>query len=162
MDITPREEGRLKSAIERYQQKIFALVLYLAGGNSNQAYDITADSFAEAFLADPSLAKEESLLANIAGIAIEKCRNTKIMPSSDDPVLIDLPPHKRSLLLITKKSLQLLPIDDQLLLILRDQLHLPYKNIAAILHLAEGNIKIQISQVRVNLRDAIKGMLNNA
>ena len=56
----------LKLLISRYQQRVFALVLYLIGGDRDKAYDITASSFAEAFTITSLLEKE--------GVIIKKRR----------------------------------------------------------------------------------------
>ncbi len=48
---TPDNERAAKLLIEQYQQRVFALVLYLIGDDRDKAYDITASSFVEAFSA---------------------------------------------------------------------------------------------------------------
>jgi DNA-directed RNA polymerase specialized sigma24 family protein len=156
------EETHLKLLIERHLQKIFGLVIHLVWGNSNGAYDITVSGFVEALCLTLPFEKDEVFLAKLAGIAIEKCRNTKAIPSSEESDFIDLPCHKKAALLITKEVFYNLPFDDKALLLLRDQLHFAYRDIANIFNSSESEVKIRITHIRIKLRDGIKEILDHA
>ena len=156
------QELHLKLLIEHHLQKIFGLVIYLVWGNSDRAYDITVSSFIEAFFLTPSLEKEEVFLANLTGAAIEKCRNTKVIPSFEESDFIDLPPHKKAALLITKQAFDELAFDEKALLLLRDQLHFAYRDIAGVFNSSESEVKIKITHARIKLRDGIKEILDHA
>lgn len=148
--------------IERYLQRIFGLVIYLVWGNLDHAYDITVSSFIEAFCLTPSLEKEEVFLTNLANAAIEKCRNTKVIPSYDESDFIDLPHYKKAALLITKQAFDELAFDSKALLLLRDQLHLAYQDIAGVFNSSESEVKIKTTHARIKLRDGIKEILDHA
>jgi DNA-directed RNA polymerase specialized sigma24 family protein len=156
------EETRLKLLIEHHLRKIFGLVMYLVWGNSDRAYDITVSSFVEAFRLTPSFEEEGVFLTNLASIAIEKCRNTKVIPSPEESDFIDLPPQKKPSLLITKKAFYELAYEDKALLLLRDQLHLAYKDIASVFNSSESEVKIKVTHTRIKLRDGIKEILDHA
>ena len=153
-----QDEESLKSLISPYQQRIFALVLYLTGENRDKAYDIAVSSFVEAIQTTP-LFKNDGFLARVAGIAIKKSRDIKVMPSYDESDFINLPPEQRESLRIMKIALHLLPFDLKVLLLLRDQLHLAYKYISSILRISEKNTKIRTTQARIQLRKKIEEVL---
>lgn len=153
-----QDEESLKVLISPYQQRIFALVLCLTGENRDKAYDIAVSSFVEAIRTTPLLEKD-SFLARIAGIAIKKSRDIKIMPSYNESDFMNIPPEQRESLRIVKIALHSLPFDLKILLLLRDQLHLAYKYIAGILRISERNTKIRTTQARIQLRKKIEEVL---
>jgi len=155
-------EEAAKSLIDKYQQRIFALVLYLAGNDRDKAYEIAASSFMEAIRSRPFLKDKKSFLIRLVGVAVEKSRNIKIIPSSDDSDFAELPAEKRKLLRIIKTALQALSFNEKAILLLRDQLHLPYRDIAAILQISESNARTLIIHGRVRLRKKIEEALHGA
>lgn len=157
----PKDEGSLKALIVRYQQKIFALVLYLIGGNRDIAYKITTVSFVEV-LRQLSIFRDEITLRNqLIATAIEKSRSTKAIPIFDGGDFENLSAEGKKSLLVVKRALQVLPFDTRVLVLLRDQLHLLYKDIAEILNLSESEAKIQITRSRIQLRKKIEEILSH-
>jgi len=158
-----QDEVYLRSIISRYEQKIFALALYLIGGDKDKAYNVATSSFVEALRETPFLEKENISLSKIAGIAVEKCRDIKtiLSPDENDSDFVDLPPVERQSLLIVKTALQKLPFDIRALVLLRDQLHLPYKSISSIFKISQGDAKVQTTQARIKLRETIKELLDH-
>ncbi|MFC1621344.1 RNA polymerase sigma factor [Candidatus Omnitrophota bacterium] len=154
------DESILKTQIERYQQKIFALVLYLIGGNQDKAYDITVSSFVKVLRVMSSIEKEDIFLTAVAAVAIEKSRNAKVVPSFKESDLENFPLVKRQSLSLLRRSFQSLSFETRTMLLLRDQMHLSHKNIAAILHVSESTARSQITQARVVLRDKVKDILS--
>ena len=63
---------------------------------------------------------------------------------------------------MVRKALYSLPFDTKALLLLRDQLHLSYKGIAAVLHVPESKAKIRTTQARSELRQKIEEVLSRA
>lgn len=157
-----QDEESLKPLISRYQQRIFALVLYLIGGDRDKAYDIAASSFVETIRTTPSPWERDIFLARLAGAAIERSRDVKIIPSFDESNFVDLPPGERESLRIVKIALQKVPFNTKSLLLLRNQLHLPYKEISAILRISEKSVRVQTTQARIQLRKKIEEALNGA
>jgi DNA-directed RNA polymerase specialized sigma24 family protein len=152
-------EEIMKLFISRYRQKIFALVLYLIGNDSNKAYEITATCFAHAFRNAPYFDNENAFLIKLMQTVIENTRDAKIMPTLEEPKFIDIPPAKRKMLLMLRDGLQALPFEEKVLLLLRDQLHLSYKNISSILGVSQGQVLTQINKARMNVRKKVEEAL---
>ena len=159
-----QDEESLKLLIHRYEQKIYALVLYLIGGNRDKAYDIAAASFIEAIRSNPFVEKErdEIFLISLIGAAVQKSRDVKVMPSIDESDLMDITSEERKSLRIVKIALQKLPFNTKALLLLRDQLHIPYRGIATILRITEKDARIQTTEARTQLRKNIEKELKDA
>jgi len=155
------DEKVLKFRIERHQQKIFALVLYLIGGDKNKAYDIAVASFVEAIRLTPNFDLEETFLTKLANAAIIKSQGVKVIPTFDESDFKDLPTGKQKSLSLVGRALHLLPFETKSLLLLRDQLHLPYKCIADIFKISESDARAQMSQVQLQFRDKIAEVLSS-
>lgn len=149
----------LKLVINRYLRKIFALVFYLIGNDSDKTYQITASSYVAVFMSIWSLNDENALFIKLAQEAIEQSRNVKIIPSSKEPPFRNIPPERKKTLHILSGALQALPFDERALLLLRDQIHLSYPNIASILGISQHNVRSQISHARTQIRKKIEGAL---
>ena len=160
--MSERDEERLKLLISRYQQKIFALVLYLIGGDQDKTYDICAASFAEAMRASPPLEHEEAFLTTLISNAIEKSRATKIIPTSNELDLLELPDAEKGPLRIVLKALRTLDFDVKVLVLLRGQLNLSYKQIATIMRSSESNTRSKVTQARAQLIKIIEDTLDYA
>ncbi|MBU1853126.1 MAG: hypothetical protein KJ957_03670 [Candidatus Omnitrophica bacterium] len=155
------DEKILKIRIERYQQRIFSLALYLIGGNQDNAYDITASSFVEVIRKMHSLEKEDIFFTAVSAVVVRKSRDVKVMPSFSESDFAELPFARRKALFLVRRALQSLPFDTRAILLLRDQLHLLHKDIAVILHASEDNARSQTTQARILLRDKIKEVLSS-
>jgi len=152
-------EETLKLFINRYRGKIFPLILYLIGNNNDKAYEVTVSSFVEAFRRTPNLDNEEAFEVKLFQTAIEKSRETKIMPTVAEPKFIDIPPAKKKMLLMLRDGLQALPFDEKSLLLLRDQLHLSYRIISSVLGIPQGKVLTQINQARLDIRKKVEEAL---
>lgn len=157
---TPDNEGTVKLLAEQYQQRIFTLVLYLIGDDRDKAYDITASSFVEALSTAPSLEDKNAFLVRLIRIAIEKSRDAKIIPFSEETDFADFPPERKNSLLMVKKALQALTFNEKALLLLRDQLHLSYREISAIFRMSEGDARIQTVRARIRIRRKVEEILS--
>jgi len=160
--ISRRNQGdelTAKLLIDRYQQRIFALILYLIGDDRDKAYEIAASSFVEALCAVSFRGKGNSFLIKLVGAAVEKSRDVKIMSSFNETDFMDIPSEKREVLLIVKRALQALPFTDKALLLLRDQLRLSHEDICAILRISKDGVGVQTTQARVRLRKKIEEAL---
>jgi DNA-directed RNA polymerase specialized sigma24 family protein len=151
----------LRSAVDRHQQKIFALAIYLVGGDKNKAYAIASDVFTESLRATPPTDPDSSLLVNLVRGTIEKCRDAKAIPSLDDSDFKGLPAEKIGSLRMVRAAIQSLPFESKTLLLLRDQAHLPYKEIASAIGISENDARIQTTQARVKLRKAVEEVLSH-
>lgn len=157
-----QDESSIKLLINRYEKKIFAFVISLAGGNKDKAYDIAVSSFAEAIPLISPLDTRGVSLAKIAEAAFKKCRQLAVVPSLDTSFVLDLPPEQKESLRIVNTALQTLPFETKALLLLRDQLSLPYRNISKIIHTSENATRVMITKAKVALREKIEESLGRA
>lgn len=153
-----QDENTLKLFISRHQQDIFALALYLVGGDRDKAYDITVSSFVKAA---PFPEQGDAFLVNLARATIEECRNIKVIPFSKDPGSTNLSPGEKESLRIVRAGLQLLPFDVKVLVLLRGQMHLSYKDISIVLGTSKHVAKIQTIQAHSQFREKITDVINH-
>ena len=95
-----------------------------------------------------------------AGAAVRKSVDVKVIPNFDESELKDRPPGKQKSLSLVGRSLHLLPFEIKTLLLLRDQLHLPYKGIAAIFNVSESDARAQMAQAQVKFREKIEEVMS--
>ena len=155
-----KNEETLKSLISRYQQKILAFALYLIGGDRDKAYEVAASSFAEAIRKGYSLEKGDVFFIRVISVVFGKSRDIKTMPNLDEIDSMDSSAEEKRSLHIVQTALVKLSFETKALLLLRDQLHLPYKDISAIVGISENNARVQIEEARFSLRKEIEEILN--
>ena len=160
-NMIERNEERLKTLISQYQQRVFALILYLIGGDQDKTYDICASSFAEAMRAGFDLEQEDAFLLRTIGISLEKARLAKTLPSYDLLEFIDLPDKEKRPLYLILKSLQSLDFEGRALVLLRNQLNLSYKKIAMATGISESDAKRKTVQALVLLREKVEEILKH-
>lgn len=156
------DNGALKNRIERHQQKIFALVLYLIGGDQDKAYDIATSSFAAVIRGTSINMEERTFLVQLVSMAIKKSKDVKTVPSFDDGSFADFPFAKRRALFLVRRALQLLSFQARVLLLLRDQLHFLYKDIADVLHISESEVRAATIRAQEQFREKVEEVLNNS
>ena len=149
----------LKPVIKRYLQKIYSLVFYLIGNDSDKAYQITASSYVETFMTLRSIENESEVIVNLVQEAIKQSHSVEIMPSSKVPPFKDVPPEKVQILHILSNALQAMTFKDRALLLLRDQLHLSFKNIATVLGISQSDARSHINQARIEIRKKVERAL---
>lgn len=159
--MTHTNDASIELLIKRYQQKIFALVVYLIGGNKDKSYEITASCFAEVIQTTSLLKADDVFVVNLAAAAVKNCRDIQTIPSFDETDFLELPQVKRKTLQIANEALQALPFDIKALLLLRDQLHLSYKQIAAVFRIPEKDAKVQTTQAKIQLRTKMEEVLRH-
>jgi DNA-directed RNA polymerase specialized sigma24 family protein len=156
------DEQRLHSRITRHQQGIFALIVYLLGGDREKAYTICVESFAQETSAATPGEPEELFRARLARIAVNKSRFVKAVPSFAVLDTLDIPGPEKNLYRILLEALQYLDFDARALVLLRDQLNFTHKEIALIMAVAEPGIKLRTEQARNLLRHEIEKVLNRS
>jgi DNA-directed RNA polymerase specialized sigma24 family protein len=157
-----KEEEQVKSLIARYQQSIFALVLYLIGGEQDEAYNVCAESFVEAIRSAPPLEQEGDFFSRLAGIAVAQSREVKMIPAFSCLDMLEVPDIERGPLRIVLIALLGLDFDTKAAVLLRDQLCFSYKEIGAIMGTSESNARHLTIQARINLRRKVEEIINNA
>jgi len=157
--LETEDDQTLKLVINRYLGKIFPLVFYLTGNNSDKSYEITTSSYVETFMTIRSLNDEHAFLIRLVKEAIFQCQNAKMIPSTKEPPFKDVLPLRIKMLQILSKALQELPFNEKALLLLRDQLHLSYKNIASVLSVSQSDARSHINRARIEIRKKVEGAL---
>jgi len=157
--IEVENDEELKTVIKRHLPKIYALTFYLAGGNSEKAYEITTASYVEAFMSLNSIEDESAILVKVVQEAIKQSHGAEIMPSENVPPFKDVPPAKVQMLHILSKALQAMSFKDRALLLLRDQLHLSYKNIGTVLGVSQSDARSHINLARIEVRKKVEKAL---
>jgi len=152
-------EETLKTVINRYTRKIYPLVYYMIGNDSDKAYQITTSSYVETFMSLRSLDDENEIIVKLVQEAIKLSHAVEIMPSSSLPPFKDVPPAKVQILQILSNALQAMSFKDRALLLLRDQLHLSYQNIAAILGISQKDARSHINLARIAIRKKVERAL---
>jgi len=153
------DEKFLKLQIQSFEQKIFALALWLIGGNKNKAYDIATASFVEALRVFSTKESEGVFLANVVNATIKRSQDVEAMPVFDESDFMDLPAGKRKTLALVARALHLLPFETKTLLLLRVQLHLSYQVIGNIYQITESDARSQMGQVQIKFREKIEEVM---
>ena len=158
--MNPQEEERIQQYIARYQKGIFALVVYLIGGDKNTAYPITVNVFSKVLPMVNSLSfDEEKFYIKLIREAVLQSRKARAMPVADGGDFTHLTGEKRKALDMTRAALLALSFDDKLILILRDQMRLPYRIIAAVVKKSEKIVRVDSNHARLRLRKKLEGVL---
>jgi len=157
-----QNEDIIKSLIAHYLQRIYTFVLYLIGQDQDRAYDVCASSFTEAIQESSSLGQKEVFLPRLIGIAVEKCRNMKTIPTFDIIEFLDLSAAEKGQLLIVLKALQTLGLEQKVPLLLRYQFNLSYADIATVMLVSGSDARIKTAQARVQLEKEIGRIVSNA
>jgi len=157
--IETENDEALKPVINRYLPKIYPLVYYLIGNDSDKAYQITTSSYVEAFMTLRSVEDENEVIVNIVQEAIKQSHSVEIMPSTKVPPFKDVPPPKVQILHILSNALQAMSFKDRALLLLRDPLHLSYKNIATVLGISQSDARSHNNQARIEIRKKVEKAL---
>jgi len=153
------DEKFLKLQIQHFEQKIFALALWLIGGNKDKAYDIAVASFVDALRVYSTKETEDIFIANLVNATIKRSQGIEVMPSFDETDFSDLPAGKQKSLSMVARALHLLPFETKTLLLLRSQLHLSYKVIAGVFKISETDARSQMGKANIMFREKIEEVM---
>ena len=149
----------LKYIVNRYLPKIYALVFYLIGNDSDKAYQVVASSSVETFMSLKTLDDENEIIVTLVHEVVKQSHSVEIMPSNKEPPFKDVSPQRIMILNILSNALQAMSFKDRALLLLRDQLHLSYKNIATVLGISQSDARSHINQARIEIRKKVEKAL---
>ncbi len=155
-----QDDKTLTLVIEKYQKRIFALVLCLVGGDRDKAHDAASSGIADALRAAGAFERDDKLLIRLVRAAIGRSRQAQPAPAKDGYNLQDLPPEKRESLRIIGSACQGLEFDVKAALLLRDQLHMPYRDIYRVFNSTEKDARIKVTQARAMLRKKVEEILS--
>ena len=151
----------LTSLIESTQQKIFALALYLIGGDRDKAYEMAASSIVDALRQTPSIEKKGDFLVQVARALLEKSKQIQAKPVTGPNDFLDFPPDKRRMLQIARDALQALPFETKILLLLRDQSGFSFQMISDLLQVPPDKVRMDTLHARSQLRIKIQEVLSH-
>lgn len=153
------DESALKSLIERYQQKVFAFILYSLNSNFDRVYEVTVSTFVGAIRAIPSMYGRTPFLRKLFRLAITKTKDPKGILSANQDNFPSASPVKQQIYRIIKRALFSIPEDVRHVLLLRDQLNLPYEDISSVLELSEVEAQTKLVQARSQFREKVESMV---
>jgi hypothetical protein len=152
-------ETALKTLINSYLQKIYALAIFLIGGDKDKAYDISVSSFVETLGGSPSIKRKDSFLVLLAGSVIKKAQGIEAASFYDVSDFSNLPAGRKEIYRITGQALAALPFTVRAFLLLRDQIRLRYRDIAHILGTSEEKARMETMHGRTHLRAKIEELI---
>jgi len=144
------EADPLLPLVESHQRRLYGFALCLAAGNEDQAYEWAADGLAEGLRESES----ERVCAAAARRIVAAARSAAASPSF--PASSASPAQNASpMLRFVRSALYVLPFEERALVLLRDQLNLSYRRIAAIVGAGEEAVRRRTVSARRDLREGI-------
>ncbi len=158
----PLSKSSIEMYISRSQQRVFAATLYLVGGNRETAFEIAADALAGAARSANVSDGYRDFLATAMRIAVSSARDADVMPAFSEEDLEDFSPEMKVILGVLRAALLKLSFDDRSLVLLRNQLHMPYDDMTGALGVPAKGIKAATSRAQANLRSEVEGLISHA
>lgn len=155
------DENALRGLILRHQRKILALALYSTGCDLDKAYEIAVSAFVSTIRSQPALRGKMSLLRMLIRFALDEVYRFEGILSSEPVVPSTGSPAKDEVRRAVREALLALPLEVRVHLVLRDQMNLPYEDIAAILKIPQHNAKTLVVRGRIQLRDKVRAIVSH-
>ena len=149
----------LAALVERHQQRVFALASCLAGCDRDTAYQITVESFVEVLRVEAAVG-DPPLFHRLLARVIEHSRAAASSPVFESPRVPGLSPQQQELLRLVRQSLLAMPFESRVPLLLRDQLGLPYEEIAVLVGRTPQQAKTDTLAARRQLREQLRETLD--
>lgn len=163
-----------ETLIQSYQKKVYNIALRMTK-NPEDALELSQDAFLRVFIAIKKFRGDSSFATWLYRITMNVCTDFLRKRSKTTVISIEQPGHendqamqladngpgpsgvfeKNQLKELVKDAMDLLPPEHRQVLILRDLLDLPYKEIAHTLNVNEGTIKSRINRARESLKKII-------
>jgi len=161
LDLWRNEQNSqaLDKLIRRYERNVFSFILYQSTCDWNEAYEATADCLSDAFNSMKS-APGPPLPVVIFRDALDRCRNVKAAPLFNPIQFLNASDVRKKILRPARRALTMLTFEEKAMLLLRDQINLPYEDIARIMDMSLKEIKTRIWQARNNFRDKVDEVIN--
>ena len=153
------DEITVRSLVERTQKPLFGFVLNLSSSGREKAFEMAVSSFTGALRSLAAAPSDADFLKALYRRAIEECRNISAPTGPDLSGLDALPPPKKEEMRLLKKAMFSLPFEQRCLLLLRDQQHFGYDDIAAVLGEPPREVRSEVFGARDALRDKMKQLL---
>ena len=150
-------EDVLRPLIERSLRPLFGFSLCYAAYSREQAFRITVSSFVKALRSRSG--QDGTFVEALFREALAECGRTTPAGVSDLAPFGDLPaPQQPSLKIVREALVQLAP-HEKAVLLLRDQCHLPFERISAILGTGVREARLACLAARERLRTCVQGIL---
>ncbi len=156
------EEAALKTLIARYVKLLFPLCLSWGSFSREQAFDITLTTFIQT-IRDPQ-AKRDSpeFVETLFRCLFAECAKVQATGPRDLTAFGKLPSLQQPSLLIVREALMSVSVEDRELLLLRDQCHLPFARIGAILRVGERQVRSNCLAARERFRLQVEKLLRDS
>ena len=145
------DETTVTSLVERSQKPVFGFVLCLSCAGRQEAFELAVDSLTSALRSFSLVPAASEFLRALFKTAIQKCRD---FPAPTGP---DLSGEQMSRLI--KKAMFSLSFEQKCLLLLRDQQHFTYEDMAVILDKDLKEVRSQVLVARDTLRLQTESLL---
>lgn len=145
-------EDPVKEEISKYLKPIYALTLNLIGGDPDKAYAMTVNAFAQYYAQESPTNEWVFLCENIYRQALM----SEWMPQAADFGTLLLPEEQAKILYCIRRSLFELPIQQRWVLLLRDQLNLPYSTISEIIQTSSAQARVMTLDARNVLQTKVR------
>jgi DNA-directed RNA polymerase specialized sigma24 family protein len=143
--------------LERYAQPAFALALFLVF-ERDAAYECAARALTSALVSFDG--DQEAFQVSLFRSLVGSCRKTRVIPRGD-AAFDALPPQNRAQFELVKNGLQGLDFESRALVLLRDQLRLPYRLTGMVLGIAESEARSRTLRAKGMLREKIAEVLEH-
>ena len=140
---------------------MFGFLLSYAPLSREQAFQITADSFVKVFQEGPLDPHDGAFLESVFRHALKACEVHIPAGVPDRIPLDDVPALNKGSLKIVRKAVLRLPPGDKAIILLRDQCHLPFEHIAAVIGMDARQVRSACLLSRERLREAMRDILED-
>ncbi|UII21291.1 RNA polymerase sigma factor [Fulvivirga ligni] len=150
---------KFQAYFNSYQEMVFSLCLGYSKGDRDLANDLTQETFVKVWAALPKFRSESApktwiyrICVNTCLLHIRKERNASKTEVSDVPSVTDDSTHEDYSHLYSAIG-QLKELDRVIILLVLDELE--YAEIATIVGISEGNLRVKISRIKKKLNQLL-------
>jgi DNA-directed RNA polymerase specialized sigma24 family protein len=153
-----QDQAALRTLAARCEKLLFPFMLCLTGCDKDSAYDLVTSALVQSLRSFPADSRTPFLVHCIRE-AIEKARRVPAVPAFEMTDHVELSRERKLSLKIVKQALFSLAFESRILLLLRDQMNLPYDGISEITGVSMKEARFQTVKARLQLRAAIEEIL---
>jgi DNA-directed RNA polymerase specialized sigma24 family protein len=140
----------------RYRKPVFGFVLSLLGCGRNDAREMTIGALSSAFQSLPGAPRGASVWRQVLPPLLSRCRSWTGQPEAGLPEGLAAGPEQRALLHLIRQAVLSLPFDARAAVLLRDQLHIPYDDIGAVVRADAKQARADVTGARTRLREQLR------
>lgn len=153
------DESQLNPLISRHLRPLFGFVLSFSPYSREQAFRISVAAFSKT-LSEPGLSSERQFEERLFRHVLSECDGTPATGAPGLSAFGEMHAAQRQSLAMVREALVALPANDKALLLLRDQCHLPFEQIGAVLGMDARHARANCLAAREKLRAGVQQMLS--